>query len=225
MEGETPPFFMGDIMFEVNPNYELTVKKSWDRSKGTDKGYVWRKIFIIDNFYENPDAVRATARSYEPKYEKEYCGNLIGGRVVEDIPMNLKETFEALCRSNEWTNFEFDQKEFDDRWSKMKFMVNVTKGEDINKRFDEKGHAYTFHKDGINSKWAALVYLNKPEQCSGGTKFYSWEGHPHSTPREEVHVDMVYNRMVLYEANCMHGAVLERDTFTEHPRLTQVFFM
>ena len=69
-------------MFEVNENISIEIKKCYDHCKGNDYGYIWRKVFIIDDFYQNPDAVRATVRSHTPKYEKEYCGNLIGGRVV-----------------------------------------------------------------------------------------------------------------------------------------------
>jgi len=215
-------------MFETNENISIEIKKCYDHFKGNDYGYIWRKIFIIDDFYQNPDAVRATAQAHVTKYEKEYCGNLIGGRVVETYPDmidSLKPVFQNLCQHEQWYNLEYSQDEFDRKWNDMKFMVNVTSGEEIEKRFDEKKHTYTFHKDGVDSKWAALVYLNKEDEYEGGTTFYSWEGHPHSYPREEFFSEMKYNRMVLYEANQMHGALLKRGMFTSKPRLTQVFFM
>lgn len=213
-------------MFEVNENLEVEIKKTFDHARN-EFGYMWRKIFVIDNFYKNPDEIRDLALSFEPKSDKKYCGNLIGKRVVEENQdyRRLKDTFKILCQYKDWYNLTYDDEEFDKKWHDSKFMVNITTGEEIVQRFDEKMHTYTFHIDGINSKWAAVVYLNKDDECVGGTNFYSWKGEPSSKPRLEHTVEMKYNRMVLYEANQMHGAILEKGMFMDYPRISQVFFM
>ena len=90
---------------------------------------------------------------------------------------------------------------------------------------------YTHHKDNLGSKWAALVYLNKEEECNGGTNFFKWREDDPLGDNYDINKDimftseMKYNTMVLYEARQTHGAVLNRTMFTEHPRLAQVFFM
>jgi len=213
-------------MFEVNKELQVEIKKTFDHANNP-YGHIWRKIFVIDNFYKNPDEIRNFALSFQPKSDKKYCGNLIGKRVVEDVEKfsTLKDTFKTLCQYKDWYNLTYDDREFDEKWDNSKFMVNITTGNDINKRFDEKMHTYTFHIDGVNSKWAALVYLNKDDECQGGTNFYSWKGEPSSRPRLEHTVEMKYNRMVLYEANQMHGAIMERGMFSDYPRICQVFFM
>ena len=110
-------------------------------------------------------------------------------------------------------------------------MVNVTTSDDIETRFREKKHTYTFHKDSISHKWAAVIYLNKDNECDGGTNFFKWKeddpyGHNYDINKDIMFTsEMKYNTMVLYEARQTHGAVLNRTMFTEHPRLAQVFFM
>ena len=53
------------------------------------------------------------------------------------------------------------------KWDNMKFMVNYTTHEDIMNRFTNTVYCYTHHKDNIESKWVALVYLNKDDECEG----------------------------------------------------------
>ena len=121
-------------MFETNPISDFHIQKCYDHYKNNDYGYVWRKVFVVDNFYKNPDEVAELALSYTPSYDKSICSGLIGGRVWEDNPemvKNLKPVFEELCQHKEWYNLEWDQEDFDSKWNKMKFMVNVTSGEDI----------------------------------------------------------------------------------------------
>ena len=164
-------------MFEANPlsNYNLTVKRVYDHSKDNDQGFIWRKVFIVDDFYRDPDQVRDYALSCELKGGKEYCGSLVGKRVVEDSQEmidNLRPIFSTLCNQREWNNLEYDDTEFHSKWDNMKFMVNSTTHDDIMERFTDTVYCYTHHKDNIGYKWAALVYLNKDDECNGGTNFY-----------------------------------------------------
>ena len=56
-------------MFEVN-DYQVEVHKLYDHYKHNDMGYCWRKIFIIDNFYRNPEEVRNYAFSCKASDDK-----------------------------------------------------------------------------------------------------------------------------------------------------------
>ena len=44
-------------MFEVS-NVEPSITRVYDDYKYNDYGYVWRKVFVVDDFYKNPDEVR-----------------------------------------------------------------------------------------------------------------------------------------------------------------------
>jgi len=222
---------LGNIMFEVN-DYQVQVHKLYDHYKDNDAGYVWRKVFIIDNFYKNPDEVRNYALSSEITDKEQYTGDLIGKRVWEDnleLRKNLKPIYEFLCKQPTWDNIEYDSDDFDSKWDNMKFMVNVSYGSDFAKRQDNFfGDVVTYHKDNTKYKWASLVYLNQEDEYDGGTKFYAFkEGWPGFKPSEKdaFTCEMKYNRMVLYEARHTHGAILNRDMFQTKPRLTQVVFM
>ena len=221
-------------MFEVHPVRISKIQRCYDHWKHNDFGYIYRKIFIVDDFYKYPDEIRDYALSCELKAGKEYCGGLVGTRVVEDnqdMINNLRPVFSKLCQHEEWKNLEYDDDEFQKIWDNMKFMVNHTTHEDIMKRFTDTVYCYTHHKDNVGSKWAALVYLNKDEECDGGTNFFKWKEDDPLGDNYDINKDimftseMKYNTMVLYEARQTHGAVLNRTTFTEHPRLAQVFFM
>ena len=221
-------------MFEVNPVRISHIQRCYDHWKHNDYGYIYRKVFIVEDFYRNPDEIRDYALSCELKKDKKYCGGLVGKRVVEDRPdmiQNLEPVFSELCQHKEWYNLEYDDAEFKQKWSEMKFMVNHTTHEDIMEKFSDVCYTYTHHKDNIGSKWAALVYLNKEDECNGGTNFFKWKeddpyGHNYDINKDIMFTsEMKYNTMVLYEARHTHGAVLNRTMFTEHPRLAQVFFM
>ena len=149
-------------MFEVY-NQDPVVHRVYDHSRMNDAGYCWRKVFVIDNFYENPDEIRDYALSCDLKSDKEYCGGLVGSRVVEEnqeMIDNLRPVFTKLCQHEEWQNVEYTEGMFQYRWDNMKFMVNHTTHDDINERFNKDIFCYTHHKDDLETKWAALVYLN-----------------------------------------------------------------
>ena len=121
-------------MFEVHPVRISHIQRCYDHWKHNDYGYIYRKVFIVDDFYKYPDEIRDYALSCELKKDKKYCGGLVGKRVVEDrsdMIQNLEPVFSELCQHKEWYNLEYDDAEFKQKWSEMKFMVNHTTHEDI----------------------------------------------------------------------------------------------
>ena len=236
------------IMFELDdwpvdwPPEQKKLHQVHDHFKYIDCGYTQRNIFQVDGFYRNPDEVRDYLLSCETINDKDKCGDMIGRRVYEtdskafEMQCNLKSTFTRLCRHPAWEkNLRlsgkglYEQNEADRVWEKMPVIANVTYGSDFAEREDNyNGKVVTYHKDAEKHKWAALVFLNKPEECEGGTKFYEFKDDtPMWEPSEKdaYTIEMKYNRMILYEADHCHGAVLNRDMFKVNPRLVQVFFM
>ena len=64
-------------MFEVNSVENPFIQRCYDHSKHNEYGYIYRKVFIVDNFYKNPDEVREFALSCKRTNDKEYCGGLV----------------------------------------------------------------------------------------------------------------------------------------------------
>ena len=107
----------------------------------------------------------------------------------------------------------------------------------------------------IRSRYGSVIYLNTPEECHGCTNLYSFNKHISKFEREHCGIpviedatdeelynhirsyldnnfcnvehsfEMVYNRMVLYEADVLHGQNAELGHFTNFDRINQVLFM
>ena len=55
-------------MFEVH-NQDPVIHRVYDHSRFNDVGFVWRKVFVVDDFYKYPDQVRDYALSCERTYD------------------------------------------------------------------------------------------------------------------------------------------------------------
>jgi|TARA_B110000116_G_scaffold71568_1_gene62027 hypothetical protein len=104
-------------------------------------------------------------------------------------------------------------------------------------------------------QFGSVIYLNSPEECDGGTNLYSHNGEmsiPEDWQPEwmrgvdkdrvsfkyikdnvnrknpytvEFEADMVYNRMVLYQADVLHSLNVDLGMFADYNRINQVFFL
>jgi hypothetical protein len=188
-------------------------------SKG--KNTVWS----VDNFYENPDAVREFALKQE-YVEGGFGRGFIGRRTEKQFLFpGLKEKFEEIIgmKITEWESHG------------------------MNGRFQNAhaGEPLVWHCD--SQKWGGMLYLtpDAPYQC--GTTLYAhkktrarsyydegWDaawkdipGDPHldGTPFEPVDVlGNVYNRLVIFDASNIHSASEYFGTVMENSRLWQMFF-
>ena len=96
-------------MFEVH-NQDPVIHRVYDHCRFNDAGFLWRKVFVVDDFYKYPDQVRDYALSCKRTKDKEVCGGLIGSRVMEDnqeMIDNLRPVFSKLCQHEEWRNLEY----------------------------------------------------------------------------------------------------------------------
>ena len=50
-------------MFEVNSE-DPFIQKVYDHSRANEMGYCWRKVFVVDDFYKNPDEIRAVSYTH-----------------------------------------------------------------------------------------------------------------------------------------------------------------
>ncbi len=244
-------------MFEINPDLKVQVKKTtditWESTGDGEVTFIPDKVektyFIIDDFYKDPDKVREytlkelkdkTNVYTDKKGDRPDDGRLagaIGRRVWDESPETMKEmevqmspVFEQLCKSKEW-HIDFDEKHHYEKWSSMRFVINVTNHEEVVR--SERPWYTVCHVDGPYNKWASLVYLNTPEEYGEeesipGTGLYSVvPPEPDGTinhPKLQAIVPVRYNRCMVYDANQVHGAILEPDLYHNYDRLTQIMF-
>jgi hypothetical protein len=108
--------------------------------------------------------------------------------------------------------------------------------------------------EDVKRAFTCIVYLNKAEECSGGTAFFRfretnslvpdpaylralergavnetgedyWMPTPNPYWEKIGAIDMVPGRMMIFPAEYFHAAWHPRDSFYDYPRLTLVFWM
>lgn len=181
-------------------------------------------MWVVDNFYANPDAIRQFA--LEQEYQENHDGEMgyIGRRTHKQFLFpGLKEEFERIIGRK------------------------ITRWEDhgMNGRFQyaKAGEPLVYHCD--DQSWAGMLYLtpNAPYQC--GTSTYALKNtdirhrtHPDimecfkpgsrnfdRTPFEQVDVlGNVYNRLVIFNAGYLHSASEYFGFTPENSRLWHMFF-
>jgi hypothetical protein len=230
-------------MFEVNNDLKVKIEKvsdcQWTTGDGNgivkfDKSIIKQKmVFVIDDFYKNPDEVREFTISSKKYTDKEKLAGAIGRRVwqenlevMNEMKYCLSGVFSQLCQHPDW-HIKYDEEHNKNKWDCMRFVVNITNNNEIIKSGRTTDSAC--HVDGPYNKWASIIYLNTAEECEGGTDFYSVvppdDDGTINLPKKQYRCEMKYNRCVLYDANQVHGAVLEPGMFKTYDRLAQVMFM
>lgn len=116
-------------------------------------------VVVVDNFYENPDIVRDFALSLPYTKSKWVCNYSPGERIRLglDIRVIRNITYHLL-----------NLKQWEIKPTSMQVIFNKMRG-------DEKLEAVQTnpHIDGVDMLNSAMIlYLNKPEECVGGTSFY-----------------------------------------------------
>ncbi len=230
-------------VFAVNPDYKLSVIEVGDEKS---------KIAIVDNFYLNPMMVRDLALTIPPSTNERILnylpyGNDSGrinafyildhlGPIYDKI---IKEVFQDFVK-------DYDNDYFVESFKRATFMVNVMTSNNLPPRLP--------HVDYPDKRLlASAIYLNTPEECAGGTAFYTFGGNQYAdeityssktidiagtTPPDHFVVDdcgdwkqiglaeMKFNRMVIYSQNLFHSPYIKPGMFTNGVyRLNQQFFI
>lgn len=151
-------------MFELNKEVDLTVV--------TDIGPESRSALIIDNFYQDPDSVRDYAIfDVELRNDHDIMAGIPGWRAYQEddkVRENLKPLFDNLKKQSIW-KYSIDDSRWEKNWNKTNFLCNMMKDcRDIGGGIP--------HSDGFDINFGAIIYLNTPEECTGGTRLYSLDG-------------------------------------------------
>jgi FkbM family methyltransferase len=203
----------------------LTFKQKKDKSCFSINEYKKSTSWIVDNFYDNPDEIRKFALEQEFGDESVITG-FVGRRTFNQFLFpGLKEAFESIMgkKITKWEEYGMNGR-FQICWS---------------------GERLVYHCD--EQMWGGMIYLspNAPYQC--GTTLYAdkknrartyydqgWDEYWANTPGD-CHLDRtpfepvdvlgnVYNRLVIFDASCIHSASEYFGTNKENARLWQMFF-
>lgn len=216
-------------VFEINDNLSATVF-----TIGPKKS----KIVIVDNFYKNPQLVRELALTIPPTHNPRILGGVPGGRI--DAFYNLEHfsnVFDNLIRN---VFLPKDKKDLNSNLGEIfksaTFCVNVIQSTSLPNKVPHVDNREDF-------RFASTIYLNTPEECNGGTSFYTFNGSQEGPglneglqnmyvtdsigPWEMIFLaEMKFNRFVLYEQNILHTAYVKPGMFeNDVHRLVQMFFI
>ena len=178
-----------------------------------------KKLFVVDNFYVNPEEIREYALTQVEYKEdkKRYKGlrSIKGHRIT-----GLKESFEKII-GEKINNFEYPENGV--------FQITTSRDPQV------------YHCDG--QKWAAMIYLTPNAPLESGTRLHQSKinGARHSDdPNIDAAFDGVFldgtkfdivdaagnifNRLVIMDAKCIHSAGPYFGTDKNNGRLTHLFF-
>lgn len=176
-------------------------------------------LIIVDNFYQDPDAVRAYALS-QPF---EVVGNYPGSRTKPYLPDDLKSSIQGIIQhaGGRVTNWH------ESSGYTGAFQICVATDRTW------------IHADNFNT-WAAVCYLTPNAPISAGTALYRYKKtgeysrESESTPfyngwdytewEQTDYVSNKYNRIVLYRGNLYHASVDYFGHNNQNGRLFQTFF-
>jgi hypothetical protein len=225
-------------VFALNDHLEWTVKEI---------GPAKSKVIVCDNFYKNPDMVRDLALQIPPSVNERIASNLPVGpdsgrinafylldHIAEPIEEMFKQSIPEIYK-------EAPPGYFERAFLDATFLCNVMTSNNLPPRVPhcDAPHPYLY---------AALIYLNTPDECAGGTAFYTLggnhRGNAYSMDAEgKVPVDhyvtdsegdwemlelieMKYNRFVMYPQWQYHTAYIKPGMFVDgNYRINQVFFI
>lgn len=228
------------LSFVINPNWYVDTgthpqflhNVAIERSKINDLGTVFainqfprKKLFVVDNFYEDPELVRQYALSHEFNSDlRFYKGRRTLGR--HSTPQ-IKQKFEEII-GEKITRWDTPSEEFG---GSMNGVFQFCTPEDT----------LVYHYD--EQKWAAMIFLTPDAPLNTGTSFYRHKetgikvsedpdssrafvgGFYDSTKFELIDtVGNVFNRCVIFDARQIHAATKYFGQSKEDARLFHIFF-
>ena len=170
------------------------------------------RIHKIDNFFDNPDEIREGALNMDfdgPSPTQGWRGIRVNptNRVVAGVDLEQMIVEEVAFRI---PNFKYGE---------MELYFHIT-SEEVRENFTtETFEEASKHYDSNDSRIVGLVYLtpNPPKNC--GTSFFDDDGN------KIGEAENVYNTMVIYPADILHGPTNPFGDTKENSRLTLVFFL
>jgi hypothetical protein len=210
---------------------------------GQPVGTTARDLIVVDNFYEDPDAVRQFAlgleyEAYRPAWFSsalEIRDNPLKGRGVRLAHAAIRERLSAIVHD------EADEASWDssgDGWNGA-FHYKVDPGfkRRVAPVLGSQIHNHVGRDEDVRpGGWSGLVYLNPHAPASGGTTI--WKHRPtgrcwaidsqYSRQWDDfepvLEVENRYNRLILFYASIYHLAAIGWGDNRHNARMFQTFF-
>ena len=175
-------------------------------------------VIITDNFYSNPDSVRAFALQQEFKVQ----GNFPGSRTASFLTPDVKETVQSIL------------------WNVAGEITNWNEADGLTGSFElaTAANRSWIHTDHHNT-WAGVLYLTPNAPYTGGTGLFRHRA-TGATTAEELEsyesqdmtkwdlIDRIgnrYNRLAMYRSNMFHTSLDYFGKDLYDGRLFQLFFL
>jgi len=175
-------------------------------------------VIITDDFYSNPDSVRAFALQQEFKVR----GNFPGSRTQSFLNQDVKDTVQTIL------------------WNAAGEVTDWNEREGLTGSFEiaTASERSWIHTDHFNT-WAGVCYLTPNAPHTGGTGLFRHKrtGASHASELESYEAqdmtkwDMVdvignrYNRLVMYRSDLFHTSLDYFGSDLHTGRLFQLFFL
>jgi hypothetical protein len=198
-------------------------------------------VTVVENFYENPDAIRKFALAQEYKFCGDQENQTYGwpGSRTKDLSELDEALFEKVCKKlvSVFHNTDYDH---------MRWLINTS----FQSSTVEYGEG-VMHTD-TNTIFAGILYLTPDAPLSGGSSIYrknatfnedkyqralelndeTYKSNGKIAPTdyhnmfdEIVRVNNVYNTLILFEGHNYHTANQFFGDRLDNSRLTQTFFI
>lgn len=203
---------------KVKELYDIACDKTGFKPKIYINTNMKKKLFVVDDFYANPDEVRQIALAAEYKRDIRYYKGQRSG--PHRFP-GLKEAFESIIgeKINNWEEQDING------------CFQITTAED----------PQVYHHD--LQKWAAMIYLTPNAPVDSGTRLHrsringsmhmsddgikdAFAGGFYDASKFDTIADAgnLYNRLVIMDAQNIHSAGNYFGQDNETGRLTHLFF-
>ena len=225
----------------VNPREIFEISNLTDMEINIEKvGNSKIPIIYIDNYYKNPEKVIDFSLTLPYTNDTSVIHNYPGLRST--IKLNSFNVMSVLKYLFKFYNIDMKIENIE----KSLYHFNLMKSD------KELNKLQTYpHIDGIGG-FAGIVYLNKPEECNGGTAFYRYKKTKTEKPETMMQfnkilnsinttyknyiidsnedwdiifkLSMKFNRVVFYPNDVFHSAYIKRNDYLKYYRHTQTYF-
>jgi uncharacterized protein (TIGR02466 family) len=237
---DAKPFLLNEL-FDVRPDLKLKLEPIRDQIP----------TVVVDDFLKHPEEAREVVGSSPPanwKYEQ-------GGKNFVDYydcrlrfpiryPNSMIAAAQQIIRQVYTVATRPLDASFDVNWFKQ-----------INEKRADFAFPHNDITEKVNRSFTCIAYLNRPEECSGGTAFFRFKksgslklDEPYAraikedsrlaetgldywpSKSDEVWdlvgtVDMVPGRLLIFPSEYFHAAYHPQNSYYEFPRLTLAFWM
>ena len=227
----------------INQGEHMLERQFGPAPLGQPAGVMPRDIIIVDNFYEDPDAVRhhALGLAYEPyapgwfSSALEIRDNPLKGRGARLAHAAIRDRLSAIVKD------EADEATWDtsgDGWNGA-FHYKTGRGwrSQIAPMLGSTIHNHVGRDEDVRpGGWSGLVYLNPKPPPSAGTTIWRHRGTGQCWTLESkycrnwddfepvLEVENRYNRLILFYASVYHLAASGWGSKREDARMFQTFF-